>query len=519
MLSLLGASAVVVAVGRISASRILAVIPTPSISHQVVFRPLVQELARRGHEVTIITTDPVFTSSKFENLTEIDVHDVSYDIWTKNYIEHPEFGTKDFVFDNIYDLLEVHVRLIEVQLLSKGVQDIIHNKNIKFDLIMLEAVSRPSLIFSHLYKVPVIQVSSFGMMLDSGDVVGAPTHPLLYPIMLSQRIYQRSFWEKICELYKYWKVMRAYYNLEKQEHKILQRIIENDLPNYDVLRNNIEMLFLNIHPIWVDNQPIPPNVISIWGIYEKPKNDLPQDLKDYLDSSKNGVIYLSFGSNAQSSKLPQETLQMFIRVFSNLPYDVLWKWEIDELPGKPPNIKISKWLPQSDLLHHPSVKLFITQGGLQSTEEAINAGVPVIGIPMFADQWYNVEKYVQHKIGLRLDFETLDEEKLKTAIDIVLNDTSYKENMVLLRDLMKDEPHSGLERAVWWTEYVLRHGGARHLRAAAANMSWAQYYELQLILMMLSLLGASAVVVAVFIRLVWKYVMRNLITQIKIKTR
>ncbi|XP_050677196.1 UDP-glycosyltransferase UGT5-like [Leptidea sinapis] len=497
-------------IGRISASRILAVIPTPSISHQVVFRPLVQELARRGHEVNVITPDPVFTSSKFENLTEIDVHDVSYDIWTEKYIDHHEFGAKDFVLNNVYNLLDVHLRLIEVQLLSKGVQDIINNKNIKFDLIILEAVSRPSLIFSHLYKVPVIQISSFGMMLGSGDIVGAPIHPLLYPIALSQRIYQRSFLEEIYESYKYWKVMKAYYNFEKQEHNILQRIIENDLPNYDVLRNNIEMLFLNMHPIWVDNQPIPENVITIWGIYEKPMHDLPQDLQDYLDSSKNGVIYLSFGCNAQSSKLPRDKIQMFIRVFSNLPYDILWKWETDELPGKPPNIKISKWLPQSDLLYHPSVKLFITQGGLQSTEEAINAGVPVIGIPMFADQWYNVEKYVHHKIGLRLDFKTLDKEKLKTAIDIVLNDTSYKENMVLLRDLMKDEPHRSLERAVYWTEYVLRHGGARHMRAAAANMSRAQYYEMQFILTMLSLVGASAVVVAVGIRLMWKYVMRTL---------
>lgn len=62
------------------------------------------------------------------------------------------------------------------------------------------------------------------------------------------------------------------------------------------------------------------------------------------------------------------------------------------------------------------MKLFITQGGLQSTDEAINAEVPLLGIPFFADQWYNTEKYVYHKIGMQLDIETLNEDKLKQAI-------------------------------------------------------------------------------------------------------
>lgn len=71
---------------------------------------------------------------------------------------------------------------------------------------------------------------------------------------------------------------------------------------------------------------------------------------------------------------------------------------------------------------HPKVKLFITQGGLQSTEEAITGGVPLVGIPMFADQWYNVEKYVRHGIGVQLDMATLTEDDFKNAIEKVIND-------------------------------------------------------------------------------------------------
>jgi glucuronosyltransferase len=90
---------------------------------------------------------------------------------------------------------------------------------------------------------------------------------------------------------------------------------------------------------------------------------LPKNLKNYLDSSKNGVIYMSLGSNVKSSDLSEGFLDIFINTFKSLEYDVLWKWEKDDLPNKPDNVRISKWLPQTDLLAHPKIKLFITQGG------------------------------------------------------------------------------------------------------------------------------------------------------------
>lgn len=75
-----------------------------------------------------------------------------------------------------------------------------------------------------------------------------------------------------------------------------------------------------------------------------------QDLRKYLDSSKHGVIYLSFGTNVLAGMIPTDKVEIIVKVLSNLQYDVLWKWDKEELPGKSDNIKISKWFPQSDLL-------------------------------------------------------------------------------------------------------------------------------------------------------------------------
>lgn len=43
-------------------------------------------------------------------------------------------------------------------------------------------------------------------------------------------------------------------------------------------------------------------------------------------------------------------------------------------------------------------------------------------MPMLGDQWYNVEHYVQYKIGLRLDMETLTVDKFKDAINTIVTD-------------------------------------------------------------------------------------------------
>ncbi|CAH2230242.1 jg19996 [Pararge aegeria aegeria] len=254
---------------------------------------------------------------------------------------------------------------------------------------------------------------------------------------------------------------------------MLQTLFGSNIPSIQELSNNVDMLFLNVHSIWKDNQPVPPNVVHIGGIHTRLSKALPKDMDLLLNASSNGVIYFSLGTNVNTTNLPPDKVQMMVNVFSQLPYDVIWKLDKDTIPGKTENIKLFKWVPQADLLKHPKIKLFITQGGLQSTDEAIDAGVPVIGIPMLADQWYNTEKYQYHKIGIKLDLTDLTEEVFRKAIDTVISDKSYRENMIRLRTLMKDEPRTPLENAVWWIEYTLRHGGAKHLRAAGVNSpSW-----------------------------------------------
>ncbi|CAH0697330.1 unnamed protein product [Spodoptera exigua] len=484
------------------AAKILGFFPLPSISHQVIFRHLTEELARRGHEVTVITTDPAYPNGDGPaNLTEIDVHDFSYEQWRILY-KLTSTGERDLI-GQIRGAYHTLVNIVEMQLKVEPVQKML--KEEKFDLLLLEACVRPALLLSHVVKAPVIQVSSLGTIDFNVGTIGSAWHPFLYPDTLSQRSYNLTKWEKIREFYTYYKLNRVMKEVEDAENVMAKRMFGPNVPSINELKNNVDLMLLNTYPLWDNNRPVPPSVVYMGGLHKNPQKELPKDLKEYLDSSKNGVVYISFGTNVQPSLLPLDRVQLMAKVFSELPYDVLWKWDKDELPGRSKNIRISKWLPQSDLLRHPKIKVFITQGGLQSADEAITAGVPLIGVPMLGDQWYNVEKYVHHGIGLQLDLLTMTEDDFKNAILTILNNDSFRRNMEKLRSVIYDQPQPPLERAIWWTEHVLRHGGARHLRGPAANMSWTEYLELQLVFTVLAVVLAITLVLFYLMYSIWKY--------------
>ncbi|XP_068623988.1 UDP-glycosyltransferase UGT5-like [Battus philenor] len=483
-----------IVISSIESARILCVFPTPSISHQVLFRPLTLELTKRGHEVTVIKTDPLYPKGHtLKNYTEIDVHDVSYSRWNKRLANiDKELRGKADILEILYNEL---TSILEDQIKTKHVQNILSYNRDYFDLLLAESCSRPALGLSNVFNVPVIQISSLGSGMNNQATMGASSHPLLYPSAIRKRVYNLTIWEKLTELKEEFKQQMILKSTESYDDKVLKEIFGPDIPSLKQLYKNVQMLFLNVHPIWDNNRPVPPGVIYLGGLHQNPEKELPKDLKSYLDSSRNGVIYFSLGTNVKTSNVPLEKLQIITKVFSQLPYDILLKWDDDELPGRSENIKISKWLPQSDLLRHPKIKLFITQGGLQSTDEAITAGVPLIGIPMFVDQWYNADKYRQLKIGLRLDIELLSEDTFRDAIKTVLNDKSYRDNIIKLRNVMHDQPQSPLDRAVWWTEYVLRHGGASHLRSPSASISWAEYLELELVFTVITIALNSSMIV------------------------
>jgi glucuronosyltransferase len=71
--------------------------------------------------------------------------------------------------------------------------------------------------------------------------------------------------------------------------------------------------------------------------------------------------------------------------------------------------------------------------------------------------------------------------------------------------LCKDEPANSLNRAVWWTEYVIRHDGAKHLRSAALDLAWYQYLLLDVVAFLFILAAITVLVSYIILKTVYRY--------------
>ena len=126
--------------------------------------------------------------------------------------------------------------------------------------------------------------------------------------------------------------------------------------------------------------PMAPNYVQLALLNCKPAKDFLENdqIGNFLKNSKNGVIYVSFGSVIKASLMGEDKRKALLNVFGKLKQKVLWKWETEHMDDKPPNVMLHKWLPQQDVLGHPNVKLFISHGGQSSFQETVCHQKPAV---------------------------------------------------------------------------------------------------------------------------------------------
>lgn len=190
----------------------------------------------------------------------------------------------------------------------------------------------------------------------------------------------------------------------------------------DAIRHTVSLALLNSHFSINYPQPLLPNMIEVGGMHVKTKSDpLPANIKAFIESSKEGVVYFSLGSNLRPSLLPKEKLAGIFNALKSIKQKVLMKIDEPELFEKSDKIFVSKWFPQDDIFAHSNIKLFVTHGGLLSCTEALYHGIPLVGIPFFGDQSLNMARIESVGLGVHVDFQNLTETSLKWALNEILN--------------------------------------------------------------------------------------------------
>ncbi|KAF5287353.1 hypothetical protein FQA39_LY15956 [Lamprigera yunnana] len=472
----------------IECAKILVVLPTPSYSHHVGFSPLWKELSLKGHQVTTLTTDPIKDAS-LVNLTEIDLS-FSYN-WMEPYLKE---GVQSRFPISIYLFYVYFILVCDQQLQHPEVQKLIKS-NDRFDLVIVEANRWPNVAFAKHFDCPLIIVSSFDIRNAVSYMLGSPVNSVVNPDghLLEADTLKDRFFSIMYDIGMYI-FMRT--TLIPLSETIVSKHFGMDNANLYGIIQNVSLVVIDTDPIISKVIALPPNFIQIGGtLHRLPHEPLSKDIQSILDKSEEGFIYFSLGTNVKSTFVSKELISIFLDTFAELPYTILWKCD-DNLRRKPKNVITSKWLPQEAVLGHRNIKLFIMQGGMQSLQEARHYKVPIIGIPFIGDQWRNIANVVNKGIGLSFDHQTLTKEDIKNGILEIIENPKYGKRLEELKKLSEDEPMTGLEKAVWWIEYVIRHKGATHFKSPVFDVPIYQYYHLDAIVILCTFL---IIVVAMFV--------------------
>ncbi|KAK9736895.1 UDP-glucoronosyl and UDP-glucosyl transferase [Popillia japonica] len=410
-------------------------------------------------------------------------------------------------------MADMSIKVGDLVYSDPAVQDVLNGKD-TYDAVILEWMMSDYMQgIAYRMQVPSITITTFCPSFSTSYVSGNPSIYSYMPHMLNKSGQKMNFWERITNiLLALFDIAFGYlYFKPKQEH--LYKYVP-EAPSISELNANISLHLFNSDPvingplpmlpnvlevggIHIINGPLPmlPNVLEVGGIHMKPHKKLPDDLQKFIDESEHGVIYFSLGGNVKSKDIPQWRREEILRVLSKLKQRVLWKFEDDlpgkpknvetrgnsayDLPGKPKNVETRKWFPQQDILAHPNVKAFITHGGLLSLTESVYHGLPVL---VFGDQDTNMLNAEIRGFGISLPYKEFTEEKFASALDRILNDSSFLETAKKMAALINDQQLTPAEKSVHWIEYVIRHKGLAHLRSVSHDLTWYQYHSLDVIL-------------------------------------
>ncbi|XP_077011612.1 UDP-glucuronosyltransferase 1A1-like isoform X1 [Tamandua tetradactyla] len=463
----------------------LLVVPVDG-SHWLSMLGVIQELQQRGHEVLVVAPDASVHIKEGASYTlkrypvpfgreELKVIFASLGEWAfknEGFFQRMVETYKKVQQDSAMFLSACSQFLHNQELMNflgdSGFDAVLMDPFLPCGSIVAQYLALPAVYFLH--KLPC-----------SLDLEGTqcPNPPSYVPRSLSSNSDHMTFMQRVKNMLIASMESFLCHVVYSPYATLASEVLQRDVTVQDLMNSASVWLFrtdfVKDYP-----RPIMPNMIFIGGIHSTHRKPLSQEFEAYVNASgEHGIVVFSLGSMV--SDIPEKKAMEIADALSKIPQTVLWRYT-----GNPPsnlgkNTKLVKWLPQNDLLGHPKTRAFITHAGSHGIYEGICNGVPMVMLPLFGDQMDNAKRMDSRGAGVTLNVLEMTSEDFENAIKTVINDKSYKENIMRLSSLHKDRPVEPLDLAVFWVEFVMRHKGAPHLRPAAHDLTWYQYHSLDVI--------------------------------------
>ncbi|KAI1692113.1 UDP-glucoronosyl and UDP-glucosyl transferase domain-containing protein [Ditylenchus destructor] len=472
----------------IVAYKVLVYNPKFGGSHVSFAGKIADILASAGHDVVvyqpILIESIAFSGTKNKN--------VRYYIKEKNHSFAPDFSlesaqeTRLWQEESFSKMREMMTMMHTIktgfcELVMDDSENLEKLRKENFDLAIVEIFEACGLgVAKYLGIKRHISTWSGAMLPFVANLLGIKLSPSCIPAFITFATDQMSFTERLKNFISY--VPDHYY----QRSMIIagtQEVVEAKVPGFSMVDTIADsaFIFVNSDEHIQYGQPTTHKIIYVGGLGRAHSAPLSKKYLDIFDNAKKGVILFSFGTVLQSSLMPDAKKRLFLEAFAEFPdINFLWKYEKDEhqVAKGYKNVFTAKWLPQNDILEHPRLLAFISHAGMNSVIEGPSKGVPMICIPVFADQQHNAKMLERRGTAIVLGKGKLRKEDVVDAIKKIIADPSYRANATLLSRMIKAKPMNADERILKYTEFAAEFGDTGTLQAQGRYMSFVELYSL-----------------------------------------
>ncbi|CAD6195053.1 unnamed protein product [Caenorhabditis auriculariae] len=280
-----------------------------------------------------------------------------------------------------------------------------------------------------------------------------------------------DFWQRSFNLYMYVAAI-VVHRIGTDGTTAVFRQFDPVFPNVREIAANSSLCFVNSDEIFDLPRPIIHKTIYIGGLgVDKEPKPLDEKFSKLMEKGRKGVIIISLGS----------IIPFAIKEFEDYHFII----KIDKGDNKTgpmfagvPNYDLVEWLPQVDILGHPRLKLFVMHGGLNGLVEAALRGVPLVVVPVFADQFRNGRAVEKRGIGKVIHKLDMGYDTFKSTVKEIVENPKYSENAKRLGAMMRDKPFSPKDRLVKWTEFAIENGVLEELHVEGSRMNTIVYLNL-----------------------------------------
>uniref|UniRef100_A0A914KIS7 UDP-glucuronosyltransferase n=1 Tax=Meloidogyne incognita TaxID=6306 RepID=A0A914KIS7_MELIC len=223
------------------------------------------------------------------------------------------------------------------------------------------------------------------------------------------------------------------------------------------------------------------------GAHCKSSKTLPKKFAEFVEAPESkGTIYAAFGTNVDWSRAPKYVYESLLRAFNQFKdYRIIFVYNGPDLPNLGKNLMLTRWAPQLEILAHHKTKAFISHGGSKSLREALCTGVPLIVMPVYAEQAFSANLMLALGHAPVINKFTLTEESVFETIDGVLSRPEKQQKSKKLKEIFLDRQIPSMEEGIFAAEKLLRIDSdywRKYTQRMGMKLNWVKFVYFDFVL-------------------------------------